>query len=87
VSLVTQLSNHFQREKLIVTELVKKSLALMEPEIDYSFHKSPLLRPIMSQLNPVHTLTPIFLISILIFTFYLRLNRIKTDELVLFKPG
>jgi hypothetical protein len=43
-------------EKLMVTQLVKKYLPF-----NYHIHKSPPMDPIWIKLNPVHTLTLLFL--------------------------
>jgi hypothetical protein len=43
-------------EKLIVTQLIKKYLAFFM--IHHRVHKSPLLGPILSQLNPVRPIHP-----------------------------
>jgi len=45
-------------EKLIVTQLIKKFSAIMEPKIHHHVKKSPPLDPIPSQLNPVCIFTP-----------------------------
>jgi hypothetical protein len=44
-------------EKLIITYLVKKSCLLLYPNVYCSVQNSHLLEPVLSQTNPVHTLT------------------------------
>jgi hypothetical protein len=50
-------------EKLIVPQLVKKFQHLMNPNICYCIHKSPLCLPVLSQINPVHA-SPSYLLKI-----------------------
>jgi hypothetical protein len=60
-------------QKLIVTELVKKSPSFMKPGDPY-VHNSPTSDLILSQLNPNHTLIPFPLRLILIVSSHLHLG-------------
>jgi len=48
-------------EKLIVTQLAKKSPLLWNPKVRHRFQNSPSLVPILRQINPVYTSAPYFL--------------------------
>jgi hypothetical protein len=49
-------------EKLILdSQLVKKSPVLWNLNVYYHAQKSPPLDPMLSQMNPVHTITPCFI--------------------------
>jgi hypothetical protein len=63
VNLINDIWSRVILEKLTVTQLVKKFPALWKPKAHYRVHNSPPLVPILSQMHPLHTYPPCFLIS------------------------
>jgi hypothetical protein len=62
-------------EKLLVIQLVKQQSAFVwNPKVYYRVHRSPLLDPVVSQLNPLAPSKPISLKSSLILSSHLRLG-------------
>jgi hypothetical protein len=46
-------------EKLTADHLAKKTACnVWNPEVNYHIHNIPSIMPVLSQMNPVHTLTP-----------------------------
>jgi hypothetical protein len=52
--------NRIFLEKLVVVQVQKKYQIFYETKCFYLVHNSPLLDPILSQINSIHTLTPYF---------------------------
>jgi hypothetical protein len=59
-------SEILDRQPLCVKEIPR---LIWKPKVHYRVHNSPLLAPTLSQMNPVHILTPNFFKSILILLF------------------
>jgi hypothetical protein len=47
-----------EKKQLIVTHIVKKLSAFIEPGVSTPFSQNPPLDSVLSQLNPVVTITP-----------------------------
>jgi hypothetical protein len=60
MSVLCNVNVHIHYFKVSPLSRVENSTLSMEPEDQFCVHKNPILSPILSQLNPVHTLTPCF---------------------------